>query len=291
MLERLLELLLHAKSGVFASVLVLGTTGALVTATVATAGNVTTITLTQASASPSANTLTSPTATPTASPTHSPSQSQTTSPSSSPLNATTTTTTTTCTPDSNANTAVKTVDTAFSTYHTDLMHLRTENKGDAGKTLLANADKLLKQIRQEAVKAIHASSTCKTDTKDDEDEEQDSDTDTEEADKANNNVDKKDESDTEDESDDDDDKAATSTTMTLAPTATPAPSTTVVTTGDAKTIADNAVAAMKLVFDSAKSDFAKLPTSAATPKPNESPEHSDKKSEKKGQSGEHKDND
>ena len=55
MLERLLELLLHAKSGVFAGILLVGTTGALVTATVATVGNVTTITLTQASESTSAN--------------------------------------------------------------------------------------------------------------------------------------------------------------------------------------------------------------------------------------------
>ena len=278
MLERLLELLLHAKSGVFAGVLVLGTTGALVTATVATAGNVTTITLTQASASPSANNnveLRSPTT----SPTRSPKPTPTEEPSSSPSNTTaaTTTSATTCTPDQNASAAVKTVNSAFSMFHTDLMHLRTDNnKGDAGKSVVEKADKVLKQIRQDAVKLIHASASCKTDTDDENDEDQ-TEEDTDEKDATHNDADHEDENDAEDESDDD--KAATSSTSTVATT------TTTTATGDAKTIADNAVAAMKLVFDTAKAELAKLPTSATTPKPARSPEHSDKKSDHKGKSG------
>ena len=50
MFERLLEMFLHAKSGAIAAVFLLGTTGALVTATVQ--NGVTTITITEASPSP-----------------------------------------------------------------------------------------------------------------------------------------------------------------------------------------------------------------------------------------------
>ena len=282
MLERLLELLLHAKSGVFAGILLVGTTGALVTATVATVGNVTTITLTQASESPSANVeLKSPAASP-----RTPKPTPTEELSSSPSNATATTTTsaTTCTPDQNANAAVKTVDTAFTMYHTDLMHLRTDgNKGDAGKTIIEKADKHLKQIRQDAVKAIHAAASCKTDTKDDEDKtEQDTD---------------KTEKDIEDQNEDTDPTSTARSTgndSNLLVTffnnlfgkhGTTTPTT---VTGDAQTLADNAVAAMKVVFTNAKSEFDKLPTSA-----DKSHEQSDKKSDKdkKGQSDEHKSHD
>ena len=313
MLERLLELVLHAKAGVFAGILLVGTTGALVTATVATAGNVTTITLTQASASPSANVeLTSPTASPTAKPTESPEATET--PEPSPANPTTATTTTTCTPDQSANDAVKTVDSAFSMYHTDLMHLRTDNKGDAGKTVIANADKLLKQIRQDALKAIHATSSCKTDTTDEADK---SETDTNDEDGAtgatgatgdeNNNL---------DQQGDNTDPTSTArgtgtdknllvtfftnlfgkhgttvTTNAATPTPTLATTTTTTVTGDAKTLADNAVAAMKLVFDSAKSDLDKLPTTNATPKPTHSPRATGKDTKKGDQSNQGKSGD
>lgn len=286
MLERLLELLLHAKSGVFAGILLVGTTGALVTATVATAGNVTTITLTQASASPSASA--SATASPTASPTHSPSASPTTSPSSS-LN-TSTTSTTTCTADPGTVAAVKTVDTAFTMYHTDLVHLRTDNKGDAGKSIIEKADKQLKQIRHDAVKAIHAAASCKTDTKDDEDKTEQDDED-------------KTEKDIEDQDDDNDPTSTARSTGTDSNllvvffnnlfgkhgTTTPTTTTTTTVTGDAQTLADNAVAAMKLVFDTAKSDLDKAATTNATPKPAHSPEHSNttKGDKGKGKSGDH----
>ena len=53
MFQHLLELLFHAKAGALAGIILIGTTGALVTATVSSVNGVTTITLTQASASPS----------------------------------------------------------------------------------------------------------------------------------------------------------------------------------------------------------------------------------------------
>ena len=294
MLERLLELFLHAKAGAIAGVLILGTTGALVTATVATSGNVTTITLTQASERPLANVeLKSPAASP-----RTPKPTPTEEPSSSPSNATTTTSATTCTPDQNANAAVKTVDTAFTMYHTDLMHLRTDgNKGDAGKSIIATADKQLKQIRQDAVKAIHAAASCKTDTKESDDE-----------DKTEQDDNDKTEKDIEDQNDDNDPTSTARSTgtdsnllvvffnnlfgkhgTTTPTTTTPTTTTTTTVTGDAQTLADNAVAAMKLVFNTAKSDLDKLTTTNATPKQGHSPEHSNttKGDKGKGHSGDH----
>src|SRR4051812_6350785 len=281
--ERLLELFFHAKSGVFAGILLVGTTGALVTATVS--NGVATITITQASASPSTSASASPSASPstsasqTASPTISvsPNASPTTSPSSAPSSSA----------DANAcNTqahaaadAVKTVNTAFSHFHTDLMHLRTDKKGDAAKNLVDNADTLLGDIRQNAVKAIHATNAC---AKNDDEEKADKDNDDEDKD--------------EDENDSDDHKSArtgegnfvvvlfsnlqnlfgthtvsvntttasaspsATTSPSAAPSTSASPSATTGTTGDPKTIADNAVAAMKLVFDNAKTQLDALPT-------------------------------
>ena len=156
------------------------------------------------------------------------------------------------------------------------MHLRTDNKGDAGKSIVADADKLLKEIRQGAVKAIHAASKC---TKDDDEDATEQDND---------------ENDDEDKDEDSSKKSSknegnllvvffnnlfgNNRTQTVTTNTT---TTTTTATGDAKTIADNAVAAMKLVFDTAKSDLEKAATSA-TPRPAKSPEHSDKKSDHKG---------
>ena len=58
MLEKLLSLLLHAKGGAVATVFVLGTTGALVTATVD--NGLTTITITQPSATTTGSETTTP---------------------------------------------------------------------------------------------------------------------------------------------------------------------------------------------------------------------------------------
>src|SRR5437867_779877 len=135
MFERLLTLFLHAKSGVIATVFLLGTTGALVTATVE--NGVTTITITEVSPSPSASASASPTASasasasPTASHSASPTASPTGSPSASPSSSSSPSD---CKSKAQtAESATRTVDKAFSQYHTDLMHLRELNKGDAAK--------------------------------------------------------------------------------------------------------------------------------------------------------------
>jgi hypothetical protein len=272
MFERLLSLFLHAKSGVFAGVFLVGTTGALVTATVQ--NGVTTITITEASPSPSgsasprasASASASPSATgsATASPTASPTASLSSSTSSAPSD---------CKSTFQAGVdATKRVDTAFVGFHTDLMHLRQPNSTDAAKKTIENADKLLKQIRESAVKAIHASTSC---FKRDDD------------DKMDNHQDENDNEDG-DKNDEHEDQpkgtprptptatrpAGTDTfTPVLTVTPTPTPTPVIGTSTDPKTIADNAVAAMKLVFDTAK---AGLPTPAATPsrspKPSRSPE-------------------
>lgn len=289
MLEKLLELLLHAKSGAIAGVLLIGTTGALVTATVE--NGVTTITLTQASASPSASAsptgspTASPTATPTGTPTATPTGSPTGSPSSSPSS-------TECKAQVTAAVeATQRVDRAFSMYHTDLMHLRQNARTESAKTLLEKTDKTLKTLRENAVKAIHATVTCK---KHDDDEDKDEDTDEHEDNDEH-------EATAAPKTDTDVLKAflerlfggrlvvtttasptptATSTasatpTATPAPSAsaspTPAPSGSPAATGDAKTLADQAIAAMKLAFDNAKAALPS-PTASSRLRPSFSPE-------------------
>ncbi|OLC54808.1 MAG: hypothetical protein AUH85_10780 [Chloroflexi bacterium 13_1_40CM_4_68_4] len=269
MFERLLTLFLHAKSGVIATVFLVGTTGALVTATV---GNgVTTITITEVSPSPSASASASPTASaasPTASHRASPNASPTASPNSSPFSSSSSPSD--CKSKAQpATDAMRTVDKAFSQYHGDLMHFRELNKADTARKTIENADKLLKQLRQGAAKAIHAATTC---FKKDEDK-----------------AGKKD--DDEDENDEDNDSSehhgtsvvvvvvTTSATPSPTPTASPSPTPSAsaaaaapsLTGTDPKTIADQAVAAMKLVFDTAK---AQLPVTTALSKPSRSPEQS-----------------
>jgi len=258
MFERLLELFLHAKTGVIAGVFLIGTTGALVTATVQ--NGVTTITITQASASPSASV--SPTATATASPTATATASPTASPSSSPsASPSASASPNACSDQAHAAAAaVQTVNSAFSKFHTDLEHLRKDSDKDSGKATIEKADKQLQQIRQDAVKAIHATNTCAS--KDDED-------------KAENDQD-------EDKNDDNDkDKNSeeqgsqhngllaflqglfgsrlNTTTTSASPSPAPTSSATTNTTftgTDPQAIADQAVAAMKVVFDDAVQQLA-----------------------------------
>ena len=250
MFERLFELFVHAKSGIFAGIFLIGTTGALVTATVQ--NGVTTITITQqpnaspsGSASPSISPSTSPSGSgtvstsPSASPSVSPSGSPTSSPSAKPS----------CAPQAQAAAdPMKTVDAAFTLYHTQLMHLRESNKSDAAKKTIDNADKVLKSIRQNAVKAIHASTACFR--KDD--------------DKSDQDIEKQDRNDNEQGDENDSEDAATTVVVVSA---SPSPSPASPTPGaspatDPKTIADQAVAAMKLVFDTA---VAGLPTATTGP--------------------------
>jgi hypothetical protein len=249
MLERLLELFFHAKTGALAGVLILGTTGALVTATVSSSAGVTTVTLTEAAPSTSTATLTLTSNS--ESKNESPTEADSAAVRTSLLSASTRTqeagtTPTSCdtTQASAAKDAVKTVDGAYSQYHTDLAKLRKDAK-DSARTILDSADKLLMEIRQNAVKAIHATVTC------------DDDKDVEEQEGDNNDTD------TDDEQGDNDGNHEHENDKTSSPTT---PATTVVTTatGDVKTIAANAVAAMKLAFDTAK---AQVPaTTATTPK-------------------------
>ncbi|HKW78630.1 MAG TPA: hypothetical protein VJQ09_05970 [Candidatus Limnocylindria bacterium] len=282
MLEDLLELLLHAKSGVVAAVFLIGTTGALVTASVS--GGVTTITITQASPTASASispgTTASPSGTVSASTSPSPSGTVAATPSRSPRpsrspNA--------CEAQAKAAAdAVKTVDRAFNGFHTDLEHLRTNS--DAARKIVEDADKQLKTLRQNAVKAIHATNTCAN--KDDEDKDNDEDNDA-----------------------DNDGKNSASfldallarlnrlfgqgnvTLIQASPTPIPSPtpsappSGTIPPTVDPTTIAKNAIAAMQLVFDDAKSKLAALPT--ASPRPNRTPEARGTKAPDKSGKNEH----
>jgi hypothetical protein len=242
MLAKLLSLLIHAKSGAISGVLLLGATGALVS--VSAANGVTTITITEASSSPSASvnhqqtTTTAPTPTPTPSP--SSASPKLSSPSTSAA----------CTDEAKALALqVKRVDTAFSGFHTDLMKLR----GQRAAATLMTADKTLKLDRESAVRAIHATATAACLKQDDEDE-----TDT-------------------DENDTDDVKpaaAAPATTVAVAGEVkqgddndndqdSDKSKTALVTfTGDAASIADQAIAAMQVAFDAAKN----APVTITTPK-------------------------
>ncbi len=263
MFERLFSLLLHAKSGVFAGVFLIGTTGALVTATVQ--NGVTTITITQASPSPSASASPSATASHSASPTASPTGSPTTpssSTSSSPSD---------CKSKFQAGVdATQRVNAAFVGFHTDLMHLRPANATNAQRKTIEDADKLLKQIRQSAVKAIHASTSCfkRDDDKMEQGDHEDVDVDDNDGD----NNEQKDEH---------EDKPRTTppvgtdtfTPVLTVPTPTPKATPSLVTGTDPKTIADNAVLAMKLVFDTATAGLpAPITTPSRSPKPSRSPE-------------------
>jgi hypothetical protein len=292
MFERLFELFLHAKTGLIAGVFLIGTTGALVTATVQ--NGVTTITITEASPSPSgsaspsasasatatasasASASASATASPTGSPTASPTGSPSSSPSSSPS---------ACNSQAKAAAdAVKTVDRAFSQFHTDLEHLRKDNKGDAAQKVIEDADKQLKQIRQNAVTAIHATSTCPKGKDDDEDENDQNDNDKEDGQKSTGRA----------EGNflvvffnklfgqnptvtvvttSASPSPSPTPTATTSPVPTPTPTATTGTSNDPKTIADNAVAAMKLVFDTAKSSLpAATATASRSPRASRSPD-------------------
>ena len=236
MLAKLLSLLLHAKAGMVSGVLLLGATGALVS--VSATNGVTTITITQPSASPSTTVTT-------VSATRSP------KPSDSPKLSSSVSSTTACTDEAKALALqVQRVDTAFSGYHVNLMHLR----GQRAASVIETADATLKQLRQGAVKAIHASATAtcakqdddedKTDTENDEKDTEDSD-DTSAVTPATTVAFVNE--DTNDESNDGDHGKTTTTPVTF--------------TGTAQAIADQALAAMKVAFDTANAAPALAPKS------------------------------
>jgi len=244
MLGKLLSLLLHAKSGAISGLLLLGATGALVS--VSTQNGVTTITITEASPSPSASASASasPSASPTATHTASPSPSARPSASPSPFSLSPSTSSA-CTDEAKALAfQVQRVDTAFKGFHTDLMKLR----GQRSVADIEKADVMLKSIRQAAVKAIHATMTPSCAKKDDDEDE----TESHDAVAPTTSLN----SDRERDEDNDNDHAKTK----------PAPMT---FTGDATSIADQAVAAMQVAFDTAKNAAA----STTRLRPSHSSEH------------------
>jgi hypothetical protein len=174
------------------------------------------------------------------------------------------------------------------------MRMKDNKKSDA-KDIVENADKLLKELRQNAVKAIHATKTC-AGAKDDDENDQDED------------------------EDNDDHKSSkregnfivvlftnlqsffgtrtvtvNTTTASASPgtSASPNPSATNGTSNDPQTIADNAVAAMQLVFDEAKAQLDALPTPSPravnTPKPKGTAKADDHRG--KNEHGPHNDSD
>jgi len=226
MLAKLLALLLHSKSAAVSAVFVLGTTGALVSAT--TQNGVTTITVTQTTESSSQVTTSD----------KDNDKDEHSSTKSPPT--TTTANAQSCAADAQArNAAVRTVDTTFVQDFTALNTL-ARTKGEKGKEAAQTADKVLMQLRQDAVKAIHATGTACV--KEDNDESADADEDTAEGADEDKN----------DEQDNDDKTTAATTTTT----------TTVTTGADPAAIAADAVAKMTLAFNTAKSTIDALPTVA-----------------------------
>ena len=226
MLAKLLALLLHSKSAAVSAVFVLGTTGALVSAT--TQNGVTTITVTQTTESSSQVTTSD----------KDNDKDEHSSTKSPPT--TTTANAQSCAADAQArNVAVRTVDTTFVQDFTALNTL-ARTKGEKGKEAAKTADKVLMQLRQDAVKAIHATGTACV--KEDNDESADADEDTAEGADEDKN----------DEQDNDDKTTAATTTTT----------TTVTTGADPAAIAADAVAKMTLAFNTAKATIDALPTVA-----------------------------
>ncbi|HEY8656865.1 MAG TPA: hypothetical protein VIN34_09045 [Candidatus Limnocylindria bacterium] len=230
MFSKLIELLLQAKAGVISGVFLLGATGALIS--VSASNGVTTVTITEASPSPSAAASPSASASPTESPTATPTATV------SPVPAVA------ATPDPAAAAAcaaeaqaialqVQRVNSAFSGFHTQL-EKRHEDE-DHGNGAVKASDQKLKEIRQAAVKAIHATRTCKDDEDKDEDEAKTT---------TDNDADK-----SKDENKDGDHQSTSGVTFT----------------GTAESIATQAIAAMQVAFDAAPA----APAVTTTKKPEE----------------------
>src|SRR5713226_10128801 len=166
MFEKLLSLLLHAKGGAVATVLVLGASGALVTATVE--NGMTTVKITQPSAATTASDTT--TGSTTSNTTTNNTVTQTVlalfNKTKGEDDPTGTATGNGCSDAAHAtNEQVKRVDAAFKIDHAAVLALsKTAPKTDAARTLIKNADNKIKGFRQAAVKAIHEtfkSDACK----------------------------------------------------------------------------------------------------------------------------------
>jgi hypothetical protein len=173
--EKLLSLLLQAKGGAVATVFVLGTTGALVTATVD--NGLTTITITQPSAT------TTPSETTDGSTTTNTTVTETILALFNRTNGdedpTSTATGNGCSDEAHArNLEMKRVDDHAKTTREAVKELSKDApRTNAVRTLVDDADDAIKDIRHAAKKAIHATFDC---DKDDEDEDQDEDQDEDE---------------------------------------------------------------------------------------------------------------
>jgi peptidoglycan DL-endopeptidase CwlO len=259
MFEKLLSLLLHAKGGAVATVLVLGASGALVTATVQ--NGLTTVTVTQ----PSASTTGSDTTT-TSNTTTNNSVTQTVLAlfnKKGEDDPTAPATGNGCSDAAHAtNEQVQRVNDAFKTDHAAVLALsKTAPKTDAARTLVRTADGKIKDDRQAGVKAIHElfkSDECKG------------------------NGDKADE----DKDTDDEDSSTTGTTGTTTGTTSTATTTTVaISCSDAKACADAAIAAMDKEVTDLTTALGLLTTAPATTNTTTDKSKSDNKSTKSTNKG------
>jgi hypothetical protein len=170
MLAKLLALLLQSKAAAISAVLVVSTTGAVVSAS--TQNGMTTVAVTPATQSQGSSPSTEATTLATGKDADNDAEDN---------DDKTAKTAATC--DTTAlRDAVKAVNTTFSQDHTALMHVRRDRRGSAARQIVESTDRLLKQTRQAAVQAILATSTCAK--QDDEDNETETDNDTDEQPKA-----------------------------------------------------------------------------------------------------------
>ena len=238
MFEKLLSLLLHAKGGALATVLVIGASGALVTATVE--NGLTTVTITQPSTTTAGSETTTGGSTTTTTTTTTPAILALFNRTSAEEDPTSTATGNGCSDAAHGtNEQVKRVNDAFKTDHAAVLALsKAAPKTDEARKLVKDADSKIKGFRQEAVKAIHElfkSDECKG--SDDEDEDEDN--------------------------DDEDEGATTGTTN--GTTSTTTTTTTVAISGtDAKAIADAAIKAMDDEVTHLTTALAGLTTAPAT---------------------------
>jgi hypothetical protein len=247
MFEKLLSLLLHAKGGAVATVLVLGASGALVTATVE--NGLATVTVTQPSTTTTGSETTTGGSTTTT--TTNPAILALFNRTSAEQDPTAPATGNGCSDAAHAtNEQVKRVNDAYKTDHAAVLALSKDApKTEEARKLVKDANDKIKGFRQEAVKAIHElfkSDECKG--SDDEDEDVDN---------------------------DDEDEGSTGTTN--GTTSTTTTTTTVAISGtDAKAIADAAIKAMDDEVANLKTKL-ETPTAApATTNTNAAPGKSDK---------------
>jgi len=246
MLAKLLALLLQSKGAAISAVFVLGTTGALVSAT--TQNGVTTVTITPATESASSSPADASKETDNDKDEHSStSKTETTTPSSCSTEA------------QAANAAVRQIDSTAIQFKLSLDKL-ARDKGEKGRQAAQTAGVQLMQTRRDAVKAIHALATTAC-ADDDEDTNDTADEDTTDSQNTGSNK------------DENDDKDSTTTTTGVTFTGT-----------TPQAIADEATAAMTLTFNTAKATISALPT--VTSKDAQTRATDQKSTAKKGGAGE-----